>query len=129
MEGKLRPETNLKKIIVASLLIVLLIAAGFFSYKTFIAEGSAAKPKDKSIAVLPFTDMSPAKDQEYFSDGLSEELITALARIPDMKVAGRTSSFSYKGMSKDIKVIGDELGVSTILSGRLRNPEPVTHHC
>jgi adenylate cyclase len=120
MEGKLKPETKSKKIIVASLLIVLLIAAGFFSYKTFIADGSAAKPKDKSIAVLPFTDMSPAKDQEYFSDGLSEELITALAKIPDMKVAGRTSSFSYKGMNKDLKKIGDELGVSTILSGRLR---------
>ena len=102
------------------LLIVLLIAGGLFSYKTFIASKSVTKPTDKSIAVLPFTDMSPAKDQEYFSDGLSEELIAALAKIPDLKVAGRTSSFSYKGMNKDIKAIGDELSVSTILEGSLR---------
>ena len=70
--------------------------------------------------MLPFTDMSPAKDQEYFSDGLSEELITALAKIPELKVAGRTSSFSYKGINKNLKAIGDELGVSTILEGSLR---------
>lgn len=120
IEGKLDPGKKTKKIIFISVLIALLIAAGFFSYKTFIAPKSVTKPKDKSIAVLPFTDMSPAKDQEYFSDGLSEELIAALAKIPDLKVAGRTSSFSYKGMNKDLKAIGDELRVSTILEGSLR---------
>jgi TolB-like protein/class 3 adenylate cyclase/Flp pilus assembly protein TadD len=119
LEGKLDPRTKTKKIIVASLLIIL-IATGYFSYKTFIAPKSVTKPKDKSIAVLPFTDMSPAKDQEYFSDGLSEELINALAKIPELKVAGRTSSFSYKGINKNLKTIGDELGVSTILEGSLR---------
>ena len=120
IEGKLDPARKSKKIIVVSLLTVLLVAAAFFSYKIFIAPKTVATPKDKSIAVLPFTDMSPAKDQEYFSDGLSEELIAALAKIPDLKVAGRTSSFSYKGMNKDIKAIGDELRVSTILEGSLR---------
>ena len=121
IEGKLVPKTNSKKIVLASLLIVLLVAAGYFSYNTFIATKSVTKPKDKSIAVLPFADLSPAKDQEYFSDGLSEELIAALAKLPDLKVAGRTSSFSYKGMNnKDIKTIGDELRVSTILEGSLR---------
>jgi TolB-like protein/class 3 adenylate cyclase/predicted Zn-dependent protease len=120
IEGKLAPVKKTKKNIVVSLLIVLLIAAGLFSYKTFIAPKSVTKPKDKSIAVLPFTDMSPAKDQEYFSDGLSEELIAALAKIPDLKVAGRTSSFSYKGVNKDLKTIGDELRVSTILEGSLQ---------
>ena len=120
IEGKLDQKKKTKKIIVVSLLIVLLIAAGFLSYKTFFATKSVTKPKDKSIAVLPFTDMSAAKDQEYFSDGLSEELIASLAKIPDLKVAGRTSSFSYKGMNKDLKAIGDELRVSTILEGSLR---------
>ncbi|HEU4858711.1 MAG TPA: adenylate/guanylate cyclase domain-containing protein, partial [Chitinophagaceae bacterium] len=120
IEGKLDPGQKNKKIIVVSLLIAVLVAAGFFSYQTFIARKSVTKPKDKSIAVLPFTDMSAAKDQEYFSDGLSEELIAAFARIPELKVAGRTSSFSYKGMNKDLKAIGDELRVSTILEGSLR---------
>ena len=120
IEGKLDPKANSKKIALASLLIVLLIAAGFFSYKTFIAPKSVTTPKDKSIAVLPFTDMSPAKDQEYFSDGLSEELIIALGKIRGLKVTGRPSSFSYKGMNKDLKTIGDELSVSTILKGSLR---------
>lgn len=120
IEGKLDQKKKTNWIIVVSLLIAVLVAAGFFSYRTFIAPKSVTKPKDKSIAVLPFTDMSPAKDQEYFSDGLSEELIAAFAKIPDLKVAGRTSSFSYKGMNKDLKVIGDELRVSTILEGSLR---------
>jgi TolB-like protein len=59
-----------------------------------------------SLAVLPFADMSPGKDQEYFSDGLAEELLNALAKIPDLKVAGRTSSFSFKGKNEDLKKIG-----------------------
>ena len=120
IEGKLAPKTNSKKTIVIPLLILLLIAVGYFIYTNMIAGKAGGKPKDKSIAVLPFTDMSPAKDQEYFSDGLSEELIAALAKLPDLKVAGRTSSFSYKGMNKDLKAIGDELRVSTILEGSLR---------
>jgi adenylate cyclase len=120
IEGKLDTGKRGKKVIGLSLLIALLAAAGLFSYKILIAPASVTKPKDKSIAVLPFSDMSPAKDQEYFSDGLSEELIAAFAKIPDLKVAGRTSSFSYKGMNKDLKSIGDELGVSTILEGSLR---------
>ena len=121
LEGKLKEKKTFKRTMIAIVSVIALLTAGFFIYKNFIARNSSAAPKDKSIAVLPFTDLSPAKDQEYFSDGLSEELITALAKIPDMKVAGRTSSFSYKGMnSKDLKVIGDELGVSTILSGSLR---------
>lgn len=120
IEGKLSKKTNSKKSIVVSLLVVLFVAAGYFIYNLFIADKSTTAPKDKSIAVLPFKDMSPAKDQEYFSDGLSEELINALAKIPNLKVAGRTSSFSYKGMNKGLKDIGDELKVSTILEGSLR---------
>ena len=120
MEGKIASKTSPKKIFLVSLLILIFVAAGYFYYNTFIADKSVTKPKDKSIAVLPFTDMSPAKDQEYFSDGLSAELITALAKIPDLKVAGRTSSFSYKGVNKNLEAIGNELRVSTILEGSLR---------
>jgi adenylate cyclase len=120
LEGKLKKKTASKRNIIATFSIILLLIAGFFIYKNFFAVKPTDGPKDKSIAVLPFTDMSPEKDQEYFSDGLSEELINALAKISGLKVAGRTSSFSYKGINKNLKTIGDELGVSTILEGSLR---------
>ncbi len=73
-----------------------------------------------SLAVIPFADRSAAKDQEYFTDGLTEELINALAKIPDLRVAGRTSSFQFKGNSEDPRVIGEKLNVSTILEGSVR---------
>ncbi|MFN2438110.1 MAG: adenylate/guanylate cyclase domain-containing protein [Chitinophagaceae bacterium] len=110
-----------KKIISAIVLLVGLAAAYFLFFNKQPKPSPDSKAgTEKSIAVLPFTDMSQDKDQEYFSDGLSEELINALAKIPDLKVAGRTSSFSYKGKNKDLKAIGDELKVSTILEGSLR---------
>ena len=80
-------------------------------------------PALTSIAVLPFVDMSPNKDQEYFTDGISEELLNLLAKIQDFKVAGRTSSFAFKGQNQDLRVIGDKLGVSTILEGSVRKQE------
>src|SRR6185503_16091484 len=75
---------------------------------------------ETSIAVLPFVDMSQDKDQEYFSDGLTEELLDRLANIPQLKVAGRTSSFSFKGRGDDLKEIGTKLGVSHVLEGSVR---------
>jgi TolB-like protein len=74
----------------------------------------------KSIAVLPFNDMSPAHDQEYFSDGMAEELLNALAKVKDLQVAGRTSSFSFKGKNQDLRTIGKALGVANILEGSVR---------
>ena len=74
----------------------------------------------KSIAVLPFVDMSQAKDQEYFSDGLSEELLDLLANVPQLKVIARTSSFSFKGKNADIAEIARKLAVATILEGSVR---------
>lgn len=73
-----------------------------------------------SIAVLPFADMSPDKDQEYFSDGLSEELLNKLARLRGLQVAGRTSSFYFKGKNEDIRMIGETLGVANVLEGSVR---------
>ena len=80
----------------------------------------AAAPMLTSIAVLPFADMSPAQDQEYFTDGISEELLNLLAKIPDFKVAGRTSSFAFKNKNDDLRIIGEKLGVATILEGSVR---------
>jgi serine/threonine-protein kinase len=75
---------------------------------------------EASVAVLPFADLSPGKDQEWFRDGLAEEIINALTRIPDLKVIARTSAFAFKGKNEDVRRIGDALGVSTILEGSVR---------
>ena len=81
---------------------------------------SSSAVEAKSIAVLPFTDLSPTHDQEYFSDGMAEELLNALAKVKDLKVAGRTSSFSFKGKNEDLREIGRALGVSSVLEGSVR---------
>jgi TolB-like protein len=73
-----------------------------------------------SIAVLPFTDMSRDKENEYFSDGLAEEIINKLTRVPGLKVIARTSAFSFKGKQKDIREIAQALGVTNILEGSVR---------
>jgi len=75
---------------------------------------------DKSVAVLPFLDMSEKRDQEYFSDGLSEELIDMLTKIPDLRVPARTSSFYFKGKSEDIPTIAKRLMVANVLEGSVR---------
>jgi TolB-like protein/Tfp pilus assembly protein PilF len=91
---------------------------------TAAAKVAAASPKQavnrKSIAVLPFTDLSPGHDQEYFSDGMAEEILNALAQVQDLKVAGRTSSFHFKGKNDDLRAIGEALGVANILEGSVR---------
>ena len=74
----------------------------------------------KSIAVLPFVDMSPAQDPEHFGDGIAEEILNLLAQSPELKVIARTSSFSFKGASEDIATIGAKLGVSHVLEGSVR---------
>jgi TolB-like protein/Flp pilus assembly protein TadD/predicted Ser/Thr protein kinase len=81
------------------------------------APGMAAIP---SIAVMPFVDMSAGRDQEYFADGLAEELLNALARIPELRVAARTSSFQFKGKNEDLRVIGQKLNVGVLLEGSVR---------
>ena len=82
--------------------------------------GANDAASDLSIAVLPFEDMSEAGDKEYFSDGLSEELIDALARVDNLQVAARTSSFAFKDGSADIRTIADSLGVANVLEGSVR---------
>jgi TolB-like protein/Tfp pilus assembly protein PilF len=74
-----------------------------------------------SIAVLPFANMSSDPEQEYFSDGISEEIINVLAQLPNLKVAGRTSSFTFKGKNEDLRTIGEKLGVKTVLEGSVRS--------
>ena len=84
------------------------------------AGGATDRTVPASTAVLPFADLSPAKDQEYFSDGLTEELITALSRVEGVRVAARTSSFQFKGRQVDVRDVGRRLDVGSVLEGSVR---------
>ena len=99
------------------------ISIGLFFLGRYTAQsgrlGGSSLPQ-KSIAVLPFTDLSPNHDQESFSDGMAEEILNALSHIKDLKVVGRASSFFYKGKNVSLKQIGSELGVANILEGSVR---------
>ena len=103
---------------VAALLVTGLAWAGFLS-RGRSAGGSGVEPLS-SVAVLAFLDLSPQKDQEYFSDGLTEEIIDALSRVPNLRVAARTSAFAFKDKPTDIRQIGQELNVSAVLEGSVR---------
>jgi TolB-like protein/DNA-binding winged helix-turn-helix (wHTH) protein len=81
---------------------------------------NARSLKDTSIAVLPFEDMSPTKDEQYFSDGLAEQLINDLAKVSGLKVVGRSSAFQFKGKNEDLRDVGRKLGVANVLEGSVR---------
>jgi non-specific serine/threonine protein kinase len=84
------------------------------------AKAARAEGASPSIAVLPFVNMSRDEENEYFSDGLTEELLNVLAKVPELKVTGRTSSFAFKGKQEDARDIGQKLGVATLLEGSVR---------
>jgi TolB-like protein/Flp pilus assembly protein TadD len=106
----------------AFIISIAVIAAGLFAYQFFRAPRSttASSATNKSIAVLPLLNESGDPKDEYFSDGLSEELIAALAQIRELKVIGRSSSFRFKERKEEPKTIGEKLGVSTLLEGTVR---------
>ena len=79
-----------------------------------------AAPADVTLAVLPFVNLSSDPEQEYFSDGLTEEVLNQLAQVKDLRVTARTSSFSFKGKNEDVRVIGEKLGVDNLLEGSIR---------
>jgi TolB-like protein/DNA-binding winged helix-turn-helix (wHTH) protein/Flp pilus assembly protein TadD len=81
---------------------------------------SARRASEHSVAVLPFTDMSEKKDLEYFGDGMAEEIINLLDKIPELKIIARTSSFQFKGRTEDLRDIGTKLGVGYVLEGSVR---------
>ena len=108
--------------------LVFVIAIMFF-YPRFRSSGQESETSesilesrviDKSIVVLPFADMSSNKDQEYFSDGMMEEILNHLVQIEDLKVISRTTAMQYKGTAKSIHEIADELNVATVLEGSVR---------
>jgi TolB-like protein len=120
---------------------VLVVALGYFAYDKLVLSSArdavlveatmkvaseltsteeVTVESDKSIAVLPFVNMSSDAEQEYFSDGISEEILNSLAMVKELKVAGRTSSFAFKGQNQDLRKIGEALGVEHILEGSVR---------
>jgi non-specific serine/threonine protein kinase len=140
--GPLRPRKNRRWIWPTIAAVVVIIALGFIflpgmrrlltpgeSGPGTSAEGDRAATTigvdestsyEKSIVVLPFDDISPGQDNEYFSDGLTEEIITDLSRISSLRVISRTSAMSYKNTDKDIRTIGEELNVHYVLEGSVR---------
>lgn len=119
------PRRQKTRRLVALVLGVILVAAvGYAGYTRFWPSGETP-PKAKNaepvtIAVLPFVNMSSDAEQEYFSDGLTEELMNVLVRNPELRVTGRTSSFSFKDKNEDLRTIGQKLNVAHILEGSVR---------
>lgn len=123
IKGKLK-TINPKKVKwqILAFLITVLALAGLFWFK--INDNSVTTTTvSPSIAVLPFRDMSPTKDQEYFGDGIAEEILNTLAQLEAIKVAGRTSSFSFKGKEPTIAAIGEALQVNHVLEGSVRKQD------
>ncbi len=118
--------------------VVLLLAVAYFAYDKFVlsagreterveaaveqatSQPAATQSSDKSIAVLPFVNMSSDVEQEYFSDGLSEELLNLLAKVPQLKVASRSSAFQFKGEKFDLMEVAQKLNVAYVLEGSVR---------
>lgn len=111
---------TLRKLAISTLLVVIAAVAIAGYFWRVRKKAHAPNPSATSIAVLPFTDLSPGKDQEYFSDGLTEELIANLAKIPGLKVVARSSAFQFKGKNEDLRTVGHILGVATVLEGSVR---------
>jgi TolB-like protein/Tfp pilus assembly protein PilF len=110
--------------VIAAVVVTVLLAGGYFLDKAWRSKrepaAGTAVISDKSIAVLPFADMSEKKDQEYFADGMAEEIIDLLVKIPQLKVIARTSSFQFKGKTEDLRSIATQLGVAYVLQGSVR---------
>ena len=111
--------------VLLTIVAVVFAALAYFVADRFwiskhLAPSTAFNPPPHSIAVLPFANMSEDKDQEYFSDGLTEELLNSLAQINELQVAARTSAFSFKGTNTDIGTIARKLNVSAVLEGSVR---------
>lgn len=110
----------------AGVAVAIAIAAGLWmtghSGRPAVPVGGAGGPgaDEVSIAVLPFLNLSPDKDQEFFSDGMTEELTSALAKVPGLRVIGRASAFQFKGENRDLRAIGRALGATNLIEGSVR---------
>src|SRR5438128_2311223 len=131
LESEIEPNKSIARRtgrkIVAVTIALAVVAAGLLVYQLARSKSlvtprpseSATAPQ-KSIAVLPFVDLSQAHDQDYFCDGISEEILDALAKVEGLRVVARTSSFSFKGKNADVGEIAQKLNVQNVLEGSLR---------
>jgi len=108
------------KLVAAGVTGLFLGAAAIWLFRGELFRASRFNPPEKSIAVLPFLDLSGGKDQEYFCDGMSEEILDSLAKIEGLRVVARTSSFSFKGKDANASEVGKKLNVANVLEGSLR---------
>jgi TolB-like protein len=119
-----RPPSLLggRTVLVAAGLVLLGVGlgAGLFLSPAPQPRPAGGSVADRSIAVLPFADFSPNADQQWFSDGLAEEILNALARLPDLRVASRTGSFQFRGQAGHVRAIADSLDVAHVLEGSVR---------
>jgi serine/threonine protein kinase len=117
-------QFNSRKLLIPVLVVVAIVAFGLIIWSPWTQKESAPITEDKpSVAVLPFYDLSPQKDQEYFCDGIAAELINRLIKIEKLSVPAQASSFSFKGKSLDVQEIGKKLKVESVLTGSLRKAE------
>jgi serine/threonine protein kinase/tetratricopeptide (TPR) repeat protein len=117
-------QFRLKKYFIPIAIIIVLAIGAIAVWQLFLKKSAAPPFSGKPIiAVLPFSDLSPQKDQEYFCDGMTDEIITKLSRLQGWKVMNKTSVMQYKNTDKNIKDIGRELGVTSILEGSIRKEE------
>jgi len=119
LAGEPRSTHRRLRLAYGAVVLVLMAALGYLLYERGFDRAHASQAHS-SIAVLPFTNLSGDPARDYFSDGMSEELLNLLARVPGLQVASRTSSFAYKGRNLDIREVGRELGVETVLEGSVR---------
>ena len=121
---KVAADTSGSKRLFAAAALLIVLALGWYFYgQPSFRKGDVATPviaDRNSIAVLPFANMSGKSDQDYFSDGMTEELLNVLAKVPQLKVVARTSVFQFKGKGGDIREIGRKLGVTNIVEGSVR---------
>src|SRR5213083_2091762 len=119
-KAELKRSTAAPKL-AAFIVLVAIVVGAFFAFRMSRQRAVPLPPfPEKSIAVLPFLDLSQAKDQEYFCDGMSEEILDALAKVDGLRVVARTSSFSFKGKNPDVSDLGKKLNVENVVEGSVR---------
>jgi adenylate cyclase len=121
--GELPKKSTRNRTWIYVVIIAGAISASLFFFGRYTAtskQSVSTELPEQSIAVLPFVDLSQAKDQEYFCDGISEEILDALAKVEGLRVVARTSSFSFKGKNADVNEIAQKLHVQNVLEGSLR---------
>lgn len=111
-------KKNRRTVIISALTALAILFSGYFIYMIFFQVNSSVT--DKSIAVLPFENLSDNKEDEYFTEGMTDEMLTELSQISGLKVLSRTSTAQYKDTKKTMKEIGEELGVQTLVEGSVR---------